>query len=211
MATSKLQRKVAGALRKTNIQFSENTRPSWLISKRETRLELDFYSPNLSVAIEVQGEQHQKFVKFFHKNYDTFISSQQDDLDKQEICEKFGVKLFYIYDHNDIEKTISEIRSLSNDSRVVELLRFVPIGRWNKQDPQKLERGIELLTRTMKKVIDRGFSPEYLTDERIYKIKSAVVCIAVNDEDFTAARTIDADILRAAIMLASNGLNSDYI
>ena len=33
-----------------------------------TRLTLDFYNANKKIAVEVQGAQHTKFVKFFHKN-----------------------------------------------------------------------------------------------------------------------------------------------
>ncbi len=32
-----------------------------------TRLSLDFYNANKKVAIEVQGRQHTKYVKFFHE------------------------------------------------------------------------------------------------------------------------------------------------
>ena len=32
-----------------------------------SRLTLDFYNANKKIAVEVQGEQHTKYVKFFHK------------------------------------------------------------------------------------------------------------------------------------------------
>lgn len=44
----------------------DNHRPDWMISKSGKRLELDVYISDLECAIEIQGEQHYRFVKFFH-------------------------------------------------------------------------------------------------------------------------------------------------
>ena len=35
-----------------------------------TRLSLDFFNANKRIAVEVQGQQHVKFVKFFHGGYE---------------------------------------------------------------------------------------------------------------------------------------------
>jgi hypothetical protein len=47
-------------------RIRENYRPDWLLSSNITKLELDFYIEELKIGVEVQGEQHYKFVEFFH-------------------------------------------------------------------------------------------------------------------------------------------------
>lgn len=49
----------------------------------------DFFIPELNVFIEVQGEQHYKFNKFFHRNIDMFYDQQyRDKLKTQWVAEK---------------------------------------------------------------------------------------------------------------------------
>lgn len=55
--------------------------------KRSENYYLDFYLPMLKLAIEVHGEQHFKFVAFYHNNQLGFIKSQKRDREKQEWCE----------------------------------------------------------------------------------------------------------------------------
>lgn len=61
------------------------------LRKSET-LYLDFYLPLLKMAIEVHGEQHYKFIPFYHNSRISFLKSQKRDHDKQEWCEKNGIK-----------------------------------------------------------------------------------------------------------------------
>lgn len=56
------------------------------IRKSET-LYLDFYLPLKKLCIEVHGEQHYKFVAFYHNNVLSFLKSQKRDREKQEWCE----------------------------------------------------------------------------------------------------------------------------
>ena len=60
---------------------SENRRPDFLkIPEHPKGLELDIYYSEYSFAIEVQGEQHEKFNKFFHRgNPNNFIKQQEWD------------------------------------------------------------------------------------------------------------------------------------
>jgi hypothetical protein len=55
--------------------------------KRSEVYYLDFYLPMLKLAVEVHGEQHFKFVSFYHHNQLGFIKSQKRDREKQEWCE----------------------------------------------------------------------------------------------------------------------------
>jgi hypothetical protein len=52
---------------------------------------LDFYIPLTKKCIEVHGEQHYKFSRFFHHNTLGFIKHQKRDREKQEWCEVNGI------------------------------------------------------------------------------------------------------------------------
>jgi hypothetical protein len=57
------------------------------IRKNET-LFLDFYLPLTKTCIEVHGEQHYKFVQFYHNNALGFMKHKKRDRDKKYWCEK---------------------------------------------------------------------------------------------------------------------------
>lgn len=61
------------------------------------KLYLDFYLPTLKLAIECQGEQHEKFTPFFHKNKMNFYKSKGRDNRKEEFCKINGIRLVYFY------------------------------------------------------------------------------------------------------------------
>lgn len=105
MATSKLQRYTGNELRK---RFSkngivENTRPSWLISTKGERLELDFYLERLGIAVEVQGGQHFEFTPVFHASKWDFQEQLRRDGEKLEICRRAGIDLLYVCKKSDVE------------------------------------------------------------------------------------------------------------
>jgi hypothetical protein len=73
------------------------------LRKNET-LYLDFYLPLNKTCIEVHGEQHYKFVPFYHSNILTFLKSQKRDREKQEWCELNNIKYIALpYDENETE------------------------------------------------------------------------------------------------------------
>lgn len=47
---------------------------------------MDFYIPLLKKCIEVHGEQHYKFIPFYHNNVLSFVKAQKRDRDKKEWC-----------------------------------------------------------------------------------------------------------------------------
>jgi len=61
------------------------------LRKSET-LYLDFYLPLKKLCIEVHGEQHYKFVPFYHNNILSFLKSQKRDREKVEWCELNNIK-----------------------------------------------------------------------------------------------------------------------
>jgi hypothetical protein len=60
--------------------------------KRSETLYLDFYLPLKRSCIEVHGEQHYKFVPFYHSNMLAFLKSQKRDREKQEWCNINGIE-----------------------------------------------------------------------------------------------------------------------
>ena len=56
------------------------------IRKGET-LYLDFYIPLKKTCFEVHGEQHYKFIPFYHHTILNFLKAQKRDRDKKEWCE----------------------------------------------------------------------------------------------------------------------------
>lgn len=77
------------------------------IRKSET-LYLDFYLPLKKLCVEVHGEQHYKFVAFYHNNILSFLKSQKRDREKQEWCDinniQYVVLPHFENDHEWIER-----------------------------------------------------------------------------------------------------------
>lgn len=92
------------------------SRPSFLLNKVSGQnLELDCYNEDLKLAIEYNGEQHYKFIPYFHSNKDAFYNIKYRDDIKKQLCDAAGVKLIvvpYTVKINDIEKYIEN--NLSN-------------------------------------------------------------------------------------------------
>ena len=61
------------------------------VRKNET-LFLDFYLPLKKICFEVHGEQHYKFVPFYHSNILNFLKAQKRDREKEEWCEINSIK-----------------------------------------------------------------------------------------------------------------------
>ena len=70
-----------------------------------TRLSLDFYNATRNIAVEVQGDQHAKYVKFFHgKNKMNYVDQLKRDANKFDCCEKNGIILVEIYSRDTIDR-----------------------------------------------------------------------------------------------------------
>lgn len=71
-------------------------------SSKKSTLFLDFLLPNLNIGVEVHGEQHYKYIAFFHKTRAGFATClRRDDL-KQKWCELNGIDLI-VLKHSDNE------------------------------------------------------------------------------------------------------------
>ena len=58
-----------------------------------TKMTFDFYNANKKIAVEVQGDQHTKYVPFFHGRRSNFASQLRRDEKKLQFCKLNRIKL----------------------------------------------------------------------------------------------------------------------
>lgn len=71
-----------------------------------TRLSLDLYNANKKVAVEVQGAQHTKFVKFFHGSRFNYLDQLKRDDKKLRFCKINDIKLVEIYPTDVVDEEL---------------------------------------------------------------------------------------------------------
>ena len=74
----------------------------YYINYEYTRLFFDFYIKELNSFIEVQGQQHYKYIEYFHGSMEGFIAYKKRDNLKKEYCEKHNIVLV------EVTKTINK-------------------------------------------------------------------------------------------------------
>lgn len=80
------------------------------IRKNET-LYLDFYVPLKKICFEVHGEQHYKFVGFYHNNQLGFMKSQKRDREKKEWCGINSIKYIELPYNENTQQWIERIKN----------------------------------------------------------------------------------------------------
>jgi len=68
-----------------------------------TRMSVDILNATKKIAVEVQGQQHEKYNRFFHKNRLNYFYSIQRDYNKRKWLEKNSYSLIEI-NHDEIEE-----------------------------------------------------------------------------------------------------------
>tara|TARA_Y100001937_G_scaffold120782_1_gene178493 strand:+ start:1472 stop:1894 length:423 start_codon:yes stop_codon:yes gene_type:complete len=63
---------------------------------KKSALFLDFFIPNLQLGIEVHGQQHYEFCKFFHKTKAGFLTSLKRDFIKEDWCNLNQIELIVL-------------------------------------------------------------------------------------------------------------------
>jgi len=100
---SKLQKKVKDLLYSnwvSDVVFEE-------LPVLGTRMTLDFYNANKKLAVEVDGNQHYKYNKFFHSNSrQNFLSQLQRDEKKEYFCEINNIKLVRILENDTLDEEL---------------------------------------------------------------------------------------------------------
>ena len=59
-------------------------------------LELDVFNDEIGLAIEYSGQQHYKYIPYFHKNYEAFLKQVKRDEMKERKCKENGIKLIVV-------------------------------------------------------------------------------------------------------------------
>ena len=80
-----------------------------------TRLKLDFFLPELKIAFEYDGEQHDEYNPFFHQGKKAKFAQQQlNDVRKHEWCELNSIMLIRLTNLDDVA---SDMRKQINEQR----------------------------------------------------------------------------------------------
>ena len=109
---SKYERKIRKFLKENNINFISQYKPVWL-----GKMSLDFFLPQYNVAIEVQGIQHYKPIKYWGDK-ETFQKVLDRDNLKRKLCEENNIKLLY-YTELNVNETNNTIK---NTNKLLEIL-----------------------------------------------------------------------------------------
>ncbi len=123
---SNMESEMRQFLIRNNFVFEQERGFDWLRYKR--KLFLDFYLPELNLAIECQGAQHFRPVELFGGEH-FFNKTLERDRIKYELCEKHGIKVLYfsnasieypysvIENYTDLLKTINEHKERINKEK----------------------------------------------------------------------------------------------
>jgi len=114
---SQLSDKIEGCIKRTLKKYSYSTEYE-VKAGFNNSLRFDFCIPGLKVMIEVQGQQHTKFNKFFHGTLDNFNKAKARDGFKQIWCSNNDYTLVY-FNYDEIAKLTDEEflqRIVSTDS-----------------------------------------------------------------------------------------------
>jgi hypothetical protein len=72
------------------------------IRKNEV-LYLDFYLPLKKICCEIHGEQHYRFIPFYHSNKLSFLKSQKRDREKEEWCVINNIEYIVLPYNEDVD------------------------------------------------------------------------------------------------------------
>ena len=73
-----------------------------------SRLHIDFFIPELLIAVEADGAQHEKYSFFFHGSKANFRRSLARDRKKEQWCKTNNIILVRVKKNEDVEKKIRE-------------------------------------------------------------------------------------------------------
>lgn len=91
------ERKVLDFLRTNKIKYiREITFKDLINPMTDNHLYFDFFIPKFKVVIEVQGDQHYRFIPDFHKDQNQFEYQQKKDEFKRGYCFRHNYRLIEI-------------------------------------------------------------------------------------------------------------------
>lgn len=96
---------------------------SWLIGPKGHPMQIDIYYPNLGLAIEVDGKQHQTYSPKFHRSRERFEYLKACDRTKEMICKERGLVFVRIKPGAKIDKA-----NMMRRLKMVGLFKRLPQG-----------------------------------------------------------------------------------
>jgi hypothetical protein len=98
---------------------------SFLISPKGSPLQLDRYYPELKLAFEYDGQQHDKYIRYIHKARKNFEYYKECDGLKEVLCKKKGITLIRVSYRQKL--TIEDLLVLIKSQGSEELLKRLGI------------------------------------------------------------------------------------
>ena len=148
-AESHLEKKMASILVKNNVTFIRQKKFAWL-----GRMSLDFFLPDLNIAIECQGSQH--YSDYYFNKWDknsTLEKIVERDVKKNRLCSENNVQILYFSKSNQIFN-ISPIYTQENTFTSYEKLISV-LGKSISGNSIKITESDlkNIITKTLQKII----------------------------------------------------------
>ena len=84
--------------------YIDNGYYSWMMSPKNSPLQLDRFYPNLGVAFEYNGRQHYEYNAYMHSSREAFEYLRKCDVRKKRECRKTGIALITIKYTKEITK-----------------------------------------------------------------------------------------------------------
>lgn len=75
-------------------------------------LYMDFFLPNRGLVVELQGEQHYRYVAHFHQNQAGFVQSKRRDQNKRDWCKLNKFTLVELPFNEDLEQWKTRLMQL---------------------------------------------------------------------------------------------------
>lgn len=184
--------------------FAENVRPDWLRSDSGYPLELDFYFETIDMAVEIQGQQHYRYIPYFHGKLSGFDAQRRRDNLKKRICFKKQVVLLFIKDDESLSDVLKVIISR------VELL-----GRYRPMDNQQWETRLRGVIHAYNDVLsnmphysDSIFVMKYRSC--INKLRALMVLHAATESQYVPSDTLAKYLLKIYNEIARFEITCDY-
>lgn len=107
--SSQLEQKTKEILDKYNIKYKREVKFNNLLGINNGNLSYDFYLFQHNLLVECQGQQHERYIEGFHKDYKDFEKQQEHDRRKREYAKNHNIELLEIWywDFDNIENILS--------------------------------------------------------------------------------------------------------
>ncbi len=120
--TSILENKIESLLKNNDIYFVKDKKTKWLITEENGQSHLDFFLPDINLAIECQGKQHFGYGGWSNKF--NFEKRYEIDKWKKEQCDNHNINLIYFANKNDTPKEYLG-KIFVNEEELLEYIKYL--------------------------------------------------------------------------------------